>query len=248
MGKVMLAACCAAVAGGALSAAETAPDAANAAPQGATNVVLLTDVEMRFVEARRKRESANDATNAVMLTDSEVAFVAARRRRQDAAEAAKAAKEANQDVRVRVSRLAAKSGRSAAVPAAVSPTVTMPTVVSTRKRLLSMDAESVPGKVVYAYAQGARTWCETNDLKAVTRRAAKSRYSKLKIIVAAKESGKWDALKAGLAAADLEDEWLACQYIEDGDPSFVSATNAVVAAGIATGEEIAAFLSAARDN
>lgn len=245
MGKVMLAAFCAAFAGGALSAAGTASGTANAAPQGATNVVLLTDVEMRFVEARRKRESANDATNAVMLTDSEVAFVAARRRRQDAAEAAKAA---NQDARVRVSRLAAKSGRSADVPAAVSPTVTMPTVVSTRKRLLSMDAESVPGKVVYAYAQGARTWCETNDLKAVTRRAAKSRYSKLKIIVAAKEAGKWDALKAGLAAADLEDEWLACQYIEDGDPAFVSATNAVVAAGIATGEEIAAFLSAARDN
>ena len=121
-------------------------------------------------------------------------------------------------------------------------------VVPQRKRLLGMDAQSVPGKVVYAYAQGARTWCETNDVKALTFRAARNRYSKLKVIVAAKAAGKWDALKAGIKAAGLEDEWLACQYVEDGDPAFVSATNAVVAAGIATAEEIAAFLEGARDN
>ena len=61
-------------------------------------------------------------------------------------------------------------------------------------------------------------------------------------------AGKWDALKAGIAAADLEDEWNACQYIEDGDPSFMASTNKVVADGIATAEEIAAFLKQAIDN
>ena len=102
--------------------------------------------------------------------------------------------------------------------------------------------------VVYTYAQGGRVWCETNALKSVEFKAARNRYSKLKIVVAAKAAGKWDALKAGISAADLDDEWNACQYIEDGDPSFVSATNAVVAAGIATAEEIASFLVQAIDN
>ena len=37
-------------------------------------------------------------------------------------------------------------------------------------------------------------------------------------------------------------EWRDCEYSEDGDPSFVAATNKVVAAGIATADEIAAFL------
>ena len=124
----------------------------------------------------------------------------------------------------------------------------VPKAVSSRVRLLAMDAETVPGHCVYTYAQGAKTWCVTNELKAVEFKAVKNRYSKLKIVVAAKAAGKWDALKAGIAAAGLEDEWAACQYIEDGDPAFVSATNAVVAAGIATAEEIAAFLKLAIDN
>ena len=70
----------------------------------------------------------------------------------------------------------------------------------------------------------------------------------MKIVVTAKAAGKWDALKAGIAAADLADEWNACQYIEDEDPSFVAATNAVVVAGVATAEEIATFLEQAIDN
>ena len=124
----------------------------------------------------------------------------------------------------------------------------VPKTVYGRKRIVGMDSESVPGSVVYTYAQGGRVWCETNALKAVEFKAARNRYSKLKIVVAAKAAGKWDALKAGIAAADLADEWNACQYIEDGDPSFVAATNAVVAAGVATAEEIAAFLRLAIDN
>lgn len=53
------------------------------------------------------------------------------------------------------------------------------------------------------------------------------------------------ALKKEMSSLD---EWNAFQYIEGGDPSFVSATNAVVAAGVATAEEIAASLKQAIDN
>lgn len=198
------------------SGLRAAADAAKAAPDGATNVVMLTDSEVGLVNARRAQAEA---------------------RKERAAK---------RESLARVRTLAAKSGVPTAV--AEAPKVVMPTVVSNRRRLLSMDAESVPGKVVYTYAQGPMTWCETNDVKALTYRVAKRRYSKLKIIVAAKAAGKWDALKAGIRAAGLEDEWLACQYVEDGDPAFVGATNAVVAAGVATAEEIAAFLDGARDN
>ena len=118
----------------------------------------------------------------------------------------------------------------------------VPPIISNRKRLIAMDTVIVPGHVVYTWAQGASVWCETNTLKSMAFKAAKNRYSKLKIVVAAKAAGKWDTLKAGITAADLADEWNACQYIEDGDPSFVSATNAVVSAGIAE------FLKTAIDN
>ena len=74
-----------------------------------------------------------------------------------------------------------------------------------------------------------------------------AQYSKLSIITAAKASGKWQTLKAFIASHDLEDEWQAASYISDAHPAFVSATNAVVLAGIATADEISAFLDASRD-
>ena len=43
----------------------------------------------------------------------------------------------------------------------------VPKTVYKRKRIVGMDAESVPGSVVYTYAQGGSVWCETNALKAV---------------------------------------------------------------------------------
>ena len=115
------------------------------------------------------------------------------------------------------------------------------------RRIVSTDTVTIPGSVITHYRQGTTEWATTNALRVVNVTPV-HRYSKLKLIVAAKAAGRWDALKAGIKAADLEDEWLACQYVEDGDPSFVAATNAVVAAGIATAEEIAAFLEGARDN
>ena len=186
--------------------------------------------------------SAGEATNAVALTDAEVRMVE-RARARNAKVAARNRAEA-------IARKAA--GMTRIVPDgatfAASARRMVPKTVYGRKRIVGMDAESVPGSVVYTYAQGGRVWCETNALKAVEFKADRNRYSKLKIVVAAKAAGKWDALKAGIAAADLEDEWNACQYIEDCDPAFVSATNAVVAAGVATAEEIASFLRQAIDN
>lgn len=201
---------------------------------------------------------AGEATNAVALTDAEVRMVErARARKAKAVEAAKVATARN-----RAEAIALKAPgmtRNALNDAQLGPHVgaraatasarrMVPKTVYGRKRIVGMDSESVPGFVVYTYAQGGHVWCETNALKAVAFRAARNRYSKLKIVVTAKAAGKWDALKAGIAAADLADEWNACQYIEDGDPSFVAATNAVVVAGIATAEEIAAFLEQAVDN
>lgn len=186
--------------------------------------------------------SAGEATNTVSLTDAEVRMVE-RARARNAKVAARNRTEA-------IARKATGMTRSApdGAPFAASVRRMVPKTVYGRKRIVGMDTESVPGSVVYTYAQGVRVWCETNALKAVEFKATRNRYSKLKIVVAAKAAGKWDALKAGIAAADLEDEWNACQYIEDGDPSFVAATNKVVAAGIATAEEIAAFLEQAIDN
>ena len=199
---------------------------------------------------------ATSATNTVSLTDAEVRMVErSRARRAKAEETARKAAARN-----RVEAVAnAKTNRTQLVNAQLGPHVgarqtatavrqMVPKTVYGRKRVIGMDAQSVPGSVVYTYAQGGSVWCETNALRAIGFRAARNRYSKLKIVVAAKAAGKWDALKAGIAAADLADEWAACQYIEDGDPSFVAATNAVVAAGIATAEEIAAFLKLAIDN
>ena len=154
---------------------------------------------------------------------------------------------ADETARRRVAAIAAKSNAAQTARRRVARPL-IPKAVSDRIRLIAMDAETIPGYCIYTYAQGAKTWCVTNELKAVDFKAVKNRYSKLRIVTAAKAAGKWDALKAGIAAADLEDEWAACQYIEDGDPAFVSATNAVVAAGIATAEEIAAFLKTAIDN
>ena len=186
--------------------------------------------------------SAGEATNTVSLTDAEVRMVE-RARARNAKVAARNRTEA-------IARKATGMTRSApdGAPFAASVRRMVPKTVYGRRRIVGMDAESVPGSVVYTYAQGGSVWCETNALKAVEFKATRNRYSKLKIVVAAKATGKWDTLKAGIAAADLEDEWNACQYIEDGDPSFVAATNKVVVAGIATAEEIAAFLEKAIDN
>ena len=73
------------------------------------------------------------------------------------------------------------------------------------------------------------------------------RYSKLKLIVASKAAGKWDAFKAFIASAGYEDEWQACQFLSSGYAQFEQAKASVIAAGIATAEEIEAILAASVD-
>ena len=73
------------------------------------------------------------------------------------------------------------------------------------------------------------------------------RYSKLKLIVASKAAGKWEAFKAFIASAGYEDEWQACQFLSSGYEQFEQAKTAVIAAGIATAEEIEAILDASVD-
>lgn len=73
------------------------------------------------------------------------------------------------------------------------------------------------------------------------------RYSKLKLIVASKAAGKWDAFKAFIANAGYDDEWNAAQFLSSGYAQFEQAKKAVIAEGIATAEEIDAILSASVD-
>ena len=74
-----------------------------------------------------------------------------------------------------------------------------------------------------------------------------TRYSKLKLIVASKAAGKWEAFKAFIASAGYEDEWQACQFLSSGYAQFEQAKTAIIAAGIATTEEIDAILAASVD-
>ena len=72
-------------------------------------------------------------------------------------------------------------------------------------------------------------------------------YSKLGIVTAAKAAGKWDVVKTWIAENNLIDEWQAAAYFSDEYPLFAEITNKVVMSGIATCEEIDAFLASAKD-
>ena len=77
--------------------------------------------------------------------------------------------------------------------------------------------------------------------------AEATQYSKLALITAAKQAGRWDALKAWIASAGLQDEFQNCVYLSDEYPQFAAITNAIVSSGAATSQEIAAILSASKD-
>jgi len=82
---------------------------------------------------------------------------------------------------------------------------------------------------------------------AALREACATQYSKLGLITATKAAGKWDAIKSWIESSGYGDEWAACSYLSDDYPQFAAITNSVVTTGIATAEEVAAILSAARD-
>lgn len=115
-----------------------------------------------------------------------------------------------------------------------------------RKRAISRVIEG--DKVITTFARGTKVWTETNTLVRVVQRTAPVRYSKLKLIVAAKAAGKWDDVKAAIAAMGLEDEWQACQYVSSDYPAYVAATNTVITQGVASEEEVQAFMKMAEDN
>ena len=73
------------------------------------------------------------------------------------------------------------------------------------------------------------------------------RYSKLKIITAAKSRGKWASLKAWIEAEGYYDEWLVCQYLASDYSGFDTIIAAIVTAGVATREEIDAILAESID-
>lgn len=78
--------------------------------------------------------------------------------------------------------------------------------------------------------------------------AEATQYSKLSLITAAKQAGRWDALKAWIASAGLQDEFQNCVYLSDEYPQFAAITNAIVSSGAATSQEVAAILSASHDH
>lgn len=117
-----------------------------------------------------------------------------------------------------------------------------------RTRVIAQDAATIPGSVITVYRKGVKTWATTNALKVVNRAAPRVvKYSKLKLIVAAKAAGKWNEVKTAIQAMDLEDEWQACQYVTSDYPAYVAATNTVITQGLATEAEVKAFMKMAED-
>ena len=114
------------------------------------------------------------------------------------------------------------------------------------RKVVSTDTATIPGSVITRYRQGSTEWATTNVLRKINSRPV-IRYSKLKLIVAAKDAGKWADVKAFIQAHDMMDEWNACQYLTSDYPIFISATNAVVASGIATSDQVEQFLKLAED-
>jgi hypothetical protein len=114
------------------------------------------------------------------------------------------------------------------------------------RKVVSTDTATIPGSVITRYRQGSTEWATTNVLRRINVTPV-YRYSKLKLIVAAKAAGKWADVKAFIQAHDMMDEWNACQYITSDYPAYIAATNAVVSLGVATDTEVKAFMKAAED-
>jgi hypothetical protein len=121
--------------------------------------------------------------------------------------------------------------------------------IKERTRIVAQDTETIPGKVITHYRKGKKSWATTNVIAVINRVVDRPvKYSKLKLIVAAKAAGKWADVKAAITAMDLEDEWQACQFITSDYPAYVAATNTVITQGIATEAEVKAFMRQAEDN
>ena len=114
------------------------------------------------------------------------------------------------------------------------------------RKVVSTDTATIPGSVITRYRQGSQEWATTNVLRRINVTPV-CRYSKLRLIVAAKAAGKWAEVKSFIERNDMLDEWNACQFITSDYPAYIAATNAVVSAGVATDAEVKAFMAAAED-
>lgn len=74
-----------------------------------------------------------------------------------------------------------------------------------------------------------------------------TRYSKLRLIVAAKKRGKWDAIKSFIETAGYWDEWLVCQYLADDYEGFSDIKARAANALGMTAEEVDEMLAEAID-
>ena len=74
-----------------------------------------------------------------------------------------------------------------------------------------------------------------------------TRYSKLRLIVAAKKRGKWDAIKSFIETGGYWDEWLVCQYLADDYEGFADIKARAANALGMTAEEVDAMLAEAID-
>ena len=74
-----------------------------------------------------------------------------------------------------------------------------------------------------------------------------TRYSKLRLIGAAKKRGKWDAIKSFIETAGYWDEWLVCQYLADDYEGFADIKARAANALGMTAEEVNAMLAEAID-
>lgn len=120
--------------------------------------------------------------------------------------------------------------------------------INERTRIVRQDV-SVDGRIITYYRKGDKSWATTNALKVINRTAPRIvKYSKLKLIVAAKAAGKWEQVKAAITAMNVEDEWQACQFITSDYPAYIAATNAVITSGVASEAEVKAFMKMAEDN
>lgn len=121
--------------------------------------------------------------------------------------------------------------------------------VKERTRIIRQDTDTIQGKVITHYRKGRNTWTTTNDIVVINRVIDRPvKYSKLKLIVAAKAAGKWNEVKSAITAMNLEDEWNACQFITSDYPAYIAATNAVITQGLASEAEVKAFMRQAEDN
>lgn len=119
--------------------------------------------------------------------------------------------------------------------------------INERTRIVRQDA-SIDGRVITYYRKGDKSWATTNTVKVINRDAPRLvRYSKLKLITTAKSAGKWNELKSAIKEMNLEDEWLACQFIASDNPAYIAATNTVISQGIATEQAVKAFMAASED-